>query len=142
MRLEKLQVGAVTAAGGRMAIVDSGSSFLIGPRPQVQAIAALLGAREMTEGGYRVDCRTEVPSLSFTLGGREFRLEREDLIVSEVWGGGCRLGLEPHDYAFWILGDVFMRKYYVLFDYGRQRLGFALATSGGRRRLEAPDFLV
>ena len=31
--------------------------------------------------------------------------------------------MPPQDGQFWIAGDIFMRKYYVAFDYGQGRLG-------------------
>merc|ERR1711972_595268 len=101
--------------GTSAAIVDSGSSYLLGPKREVEAIAALMGA-DSDQGLYWVDCDATLPSLAFTLGGRDFALAKEDLVVAED-AGECLLGIgvgsdvEP----LWILGDVFMRKYYVQF---------------------------
>lgn len=110
------------------AILDSGTSLLAGPPREVEALAAMLGATNIG-GMYAVDCAKDLPSLAFTLGGRDFALEKEDLIFDRV-GWMCELGLQPleAETPMWILGDVFMRRWYVQFDWGQKRLGFALAS--------------
>ena len=67
------------------------------------------------------------------LGGREFSMSTDDLIVyrTDTW---CLLGLRvvhflPGDDPAWYLGDVFLRKYYVQFDWGQKRLGIALSRA-------------
>merc|ERR1712151_322830 len=84
-------------------------------------------------GEYTVDCSKDLPELTFTLGGKDYALKREDLILQQS-GSQCVLGLMGVDVPaprgpLWILGDVFMRKYYVQFDWGQRRLGFAQAAT-------------
>lgn len=115
----------------KVAIVDSGTSLLTGPHREVEAIATMMGATKIA-GMYVVDCNATVPSLAFTLGGVDCVLDKDDLIVADA-AGFCILGLDYMDspQPLWILGDVLMRKYYVQFDWGKKRVGFALASAGG-----------
>jgi len=129
--LDSVSVGAekfMTLTKTKRAIVDSGTSLLVGPAAEVQAIASLMGAT-VVQKHYVVNCQDSWPSISFSLGGKDFELSGGDLILAQS-GGLCVLGIQALDMPnpLWILGDVFMRKYYVQFDWGQKRLGFALSA--------------
>ena len=64
------------------------------------------------------------------LGGVEHVLTAEDVTAFRV-DSVCVLGFGtmPVGRPLWILGDVFMRKYYVQFDWGQKRLGIAPAAT-------------
>jgi hypothetical protein len=110
----------------RRAIIDSGTSFISGPSNEIEAIAAMLGAKKV-RSMYAVDCLDSSDvALSFTLGDNDYVLTGSDLVAYQS-GDLCFLGLQAgskYD-PMWILGDVFMRKYYVQFDWGNKRVGFA-----------------
>merc|ERR1712151_814264 len=91
----------------------------------------MLGAQTM-QGLYVVSCWQKLPHITFTLGGQDFALSGDDLVLQRV-GSLCVLGIQSIKLRtpMWILGDVFMRKYYVQFDWGQRRVGFALASTGG-----------
>lgn len=100
---------------------------------EIAAIASKLGAKSVMGREYVVDCSAKLPDLTFTLGGKDFALQQADLIL-QASGSQCILGLTGLDVPpprgpLWILGDVFMRKYYVQFDWGQKRLGFATAAT-------------
>merc|ERR1712216_408164 len=70
---------------------------------------------------------SRVAGATFTwdLGGLEYGLPGSDLAVMVLEPDTCALLLQTTKQPMWILGDTFMRKYLVEFDWGNQRLGFS-----------------
>jgi len=132
--MDKLTVGGVEYGVGQKAIVDSGTSILTGPSEQIAAIAAQVGARELgSTGEYLMKCNDDAPNLDFQLGGKTYSLAPEDYMIPD--GDSCLFGMmgldiPPPSGPLWILGDVFMRKYYTVFDVANEQVGFALANHG------------
>jgi hypothetical protein len=134
-----VSVGKEKIPGGTTrAIVDSGTSLLAGPVSEVRRIAQLLGATPLFAGEWALDC-TKVktaPSLVFKLGDTDFVLDPVDYILDTQ--GICLLGMmginiPPPNGPLWILGDVFMRKYYTVFDWGNKQLRIAKSTKHSGR---------
>lgn len=130
--LTGFNVGTTTyVSSSTNAIVDSGTSILTGPSEVVASVAKQIGAKEIIAGEYLVACNYDtLPNFDFTIGGNVYTLTPTDYLIPD--GDLCLLGLMALDIPaptgpLWILGDVFMRKYYTVFDYDNQRVGFALA---------------
>jgi hypothetical protein len=136
--LHSVKYGAMSSSKPANCILDTGTSVLAGPTKEVQAIAELAGAVPLLgTGEYMIDCATidTLPILHLTLSGVEFTLSGADYVVKTSSFGqeACLFGFlgidvpEPRG-PLWILGDVFLRKYYTVFDIERNRMGFALAV--------------
>merc|ERR1711920_655026 len=107
-------------------VVDTGTSTITGPPKAMKAMLARIG--NVSE-----DCSNaaSLPSISITLGGKDFLLGPEFYVLRFVDDKGltqCQMGLESFDMgSLWILGDPFLRKYYTVWDGEHKRVGFALA---------------
>ena len=132
--LDAVQVGGASALSTtKRAIVDSGTSLLAGPTAEVRRIAQLVGAVPLIAGEYAVDCAklASKPPITFKLGGTAFTLEPRDYVI-DAGSSMCLFAMmgidipEPNG-PLWILGDVFMRKYYTVFDWGGRQLRIAKA---------------
>lgn len=126
----------VGCTGGCTAIVDTGSSLMVGPTKETNAINKMIGGKEIVPGTgqYMIDCGSisSLPEIAVVLAGREFVLTGKDYVlqISQFGQTQCIsgfMGLDMPMGPWWILGDVFIGKFYSEFDLGNSRVGLATA---------------
>jgi hypothetical protein len=97
---------------GRTAIVDSGTSLMVGPKSEVMKIAHAIGAKPNFVGEYTIDCSLvpQIPDLVITIHDMNYTLPGTSLVIESQ--NTCLfafLGMDfPSGGPSWILGDVFM----------------------------------
>ncbi|XP_037306481.2 gastricsin-like [Pungitius pungitius] len=123
---------------GCQSIVDTGTSMLTAPSQFLGSIMQAIGAQQNQYGQYTVDCSqiNNLPTLSFIINGVSFPLPPSAYISQNYQNGYqfCSVGISPtylpsqDGLPLWIMGDVFLREYYSVYDRSNNRLGFAAAV--------------
>ncbi|KAL1408673.1 hypothetical protein Q8F55_005486 [Vanrija albida] len=121
------------------AIIDTGSTLVIGPQAAVDKMySAIQGARKMTgqySGYWQYPCNA-LTSISFTFGGVEYPIYLGDMTrgslssqqgycIGSIIGQQTRAGSPVQ----WIVGDVFMKNVYTSFRASPPSVGFARLAS-------------
>jgi hypothetical protein len=127
VELNGIEVGTSIHLSVSKAIIDSGTSLLVGPEDDVENIMTTIGA-ERQGGVYAIQCSSlqDDFEITFSLNNNKFALSKEDIVLQEEQGL-CLLGVQGTKLDMWILGDVFMRAWYVKFDWCGQQVGIAEA---------------
>ncbi len=116
------------------AISDTGTSDLVGPSSDVASIGAAVGAAYNSRYGvWYVECEdtSSLKDMVITLESdgesKDFTFSPSDYIFEYDDYDLCVVGIYGmSNLDFWILGDVFIRKYYTVYDMEGDRVGFAL----------------
>jgi len=115
-------------------ILDTGTSLIALPSTLAELLNKEIGAKKSYNGQYTVECekRDSLPDLTFTLSGYNFTIGPFDYIM-EVQGS-CISALMGMDFPeptgpLAILGDAFLRKWYSVYDLGKNSVGLAKAKA-------------
>eukprot|EP00753_Platysulcus_tardus_P006170 PLAT14011.3.p1 GENE.PLAT14011.3~~PLAT14011.3.p1 ORF type:complete len:457 (-),score=198.58 PLAT14011.3:801-2171(-) len=119
-------------------VLDTGTSLVTGPQQDIAQILDLVNIAP--------DCANfdSLPDVTYIIAGQRFTLRPEDYVLKSdqnAWGDWaegsyvqhCKPGFMPLDVPpprgpLWVLGDLFMRKFYTVFDREQTRVGFAEAN--------------
>ncbi|XP_078135266.1 pepsin A-like [Sander vitreus] len=117
----------VACQGGCQAIVDTGTSLIVGPQSSISNINQMVGATSQN-GDYMVNCNSisQMPDVTFHIHGQEFTIPASAYVRQSQYYG-CRTGFGNGGDSLWILGDVFIRQYYSIFNRAQNMVGLAKA---------------
>jgi len=118
-----------TDASKYMAVIDSGTSLIAGPKEIVDPLIEGLSVKQ--------DCSNlaDLPDMTFTIDKTDYVLAATDYVLQISQGGQtqCLLGVQslaaPEGFNYLILGDVFMRKYPSYFNLNDNTVSFQVAKA-------------
>ncbi|XP_025142247.1 pregnancy-associated glycoprotein 1-like [Bubalus bubalis] len=122
----------IACSGGCEALVDTGTALIKGPRRLVNNIQKLIGATPRGSKHY-VSCSVvnTLPSIIFTINGINYPVPARAYILKDS-RSHCYTTFKENTVRTsretWILGDVFLRLYFSVFDRGNDRIGLARAV--------------
>uniref|UniRef100_A0A8C3HBB7 Peptidase A1 domain-containing protein n=1 Tax=Chrysemys picta bellii TaxID=8478 RepID=A0A8C3HBB7_CHRPI len=121
----------IACSNSCQAIIDTGTSLLAGPSTGISNIDSYIGANTSRGVCYTRICSamSSLPNIVFTINGIKFPVPASAYII-DVNSGSCTSGFQSIDVPtssgeLWILGDVFIRQYYVVFDRANKQVVLA-----------------
>lgn len=130
---DALSYGSETAdLDGHGIIFDTGTSLIAIPSQLAEMLNAKIGAKKGYNGQYTIDCakKASLADVTFAVAGHNFTLGPEDYILDV--SGSCLSSFMGMDFPaptgpLAILGDAFLRKYYSVYDLGKNQIAIAEA---------------
>jgi hypothetical protein len=105
-----------TSISAFSAIIDTGTTLLLLPQSQASQVAQALSATDNGDGTYTISCdASTLKDLSFSIGGNDYKVPAADLIFDNQ-NNKCVAGFGYAGLEFAILGDVFIKNNYVVFQ--------------------------
>lgn len=123
----------------RLAYIDTGTSYVFGPRKDVKAFHDHIPGASSSDDGttWKVPCDSN-KTVAYTFSGVSYNVSPHDWMSSPDSNGTCTSNIYGHEVVrgAWLLGDLFLKNVYAAFDADKNRIGtFAerrsLTSAGG-----------
>ncbi|EDV43689.1 uncharacterized protein Dana_GF16403 [Drosophila ananassae] len=130
LKISEVFVNSKKISGETDALLDTGTTQILMPQKTYDNLLKLLPF-EMEGGNYILSCQSKImPEVKLVIGGKSFYLTPDDYLVEANYGkrNGCITNFAPIKQNFWVLGDIFLWRYYTVFDATAKRIGLAEAV--------------
>jgi hypothetical protein len=119
---------------GRSAFIDTGTSFMFLPEPDARSIHESISGYTSSGENFYVPCDTD-DVIWIAFGGQKYNISAADWVGDEDEDvGGCRsniIGRQTFGETQWLVGDVFMKNVYTVFDFDNSQIGFGVKGGEG-----------
>ncbi|KZF25698.1 acid protease [Xylona heveae TC161] len=124
----------------KSAIIDTGTSYILMPSDDAKEVLSQISGFSSNGDSFELPCTTNTP-LQFTFSGSVFNVSSKDYLGGETGNGMCSVNVVGRQ-AFgpdqWILGDVFLKNVYAVFDLDKDQIGLARKSTANPTR-KAPS---
>jgi cathepsin D len=133
--------GTSIALDGRSAVIDTGTTYLYGSFADVERLwSTVPGSGNLSDthgpayNGYHTFPCDASPVFELRFGNTDFAIAKEALSLGRVAEGsemcvGSIVGWKSSLGSTWLVGDVFLRNVFTVFDVGSSRVGFATPST-------------
>jgi hypothetical protein len=116
---------------GATAILDSGTSFMLLPPADADALNLQIPGAVANGETYAVPCDSSA-LVTLTIAGQQWAIDPKNYVGVQS-GNACASNIVAHQTfgaTQWLLGETFLKNVYTLFDYDGARVGFGNLKSG------------
>lgn len=114
---------------GKTAIIDTGTSYVLIPPNDAATLHSLISGSSPSGENFIVPCNSTA-LVQFTFSGVTYNVSPKDYVgnPTDKSGEKCWSTIVGHQVFGpddWLLGDVFLKNVYSVFDFDKNRIGFA-----------------
>lgn len=114
---------------GKTAIIDTGTSFLLLPPGDAQRIHKLIRGSQQEGETFKLPCSASLP-VQIIISKITYDIPPKDYLGKPVSGGNmCEsniIGKDTFGPDRWLVGDVFLKNVYTIFDFDQDQIGHYL----------------
>lgn len=136
--LDDVKVGGKSAGiKNRIAYIDTGTSFAFGPPDDVKAMYQLIPDSSTKDGKtWNIPCDSD-STVAFAFSGKSWAISSKDFVSPPNKEGSCTGNIHGIEYVTggWLLGDVFLKNVYTVFDADKMQIGMFVPNTSFPRDL-------
>ncbi|KZM20691.1 aspartic-type endopeptidase [Ascochyta rabiei] len=124
--------GKTLGLQGKKGIMDTGTSYILMPPADALAIHSQIPNFAQSGETFSVPCDTKTP-LQFIFGKTGYNISTTDWLGGKLDSGLCRsnmVGRQTFNESQWLIGDVFLKNVYSVFDFDGNRVGLGTPGTG------------
>lgn len=125
--------GKNAGLSGRTAIIDTGTSFVLMPKADALAIHSQISGFKQDGETFTVPCDSTAV-VQFSFGQQVYNISTADWKGGQTSSGLCRsniIGRQTFSETQWLVGDVFLKNVYSVFDFDNKKVGFGVKSAQG-----------